>query len=518
VLDLVVVGARVVDGSGRPAFDGGVGITGDRITWVGHEGEPVPEAVRSIDARGRVVGPGFIDVHNHSDLVPFVEPWMDSALRMGSTTLVVGNCGSSPWPSAGHEHLAILTGVGAGAIPGGWTSFGDYLDAVDAARPAVNVAALVGHGAVRMEVMGTDRRAPDPGELTRMRGFVAGAMEAGAVGLSTGLIYVPGMYADTEEIVAIATEVAARDGIYASHIRGEGEHLFRAVDEAIEIGRRAGLPAHVSHLKCESRSVWGGAHKLLSRLHGPDDVTADQYPYEAWGSSLASFLPEWAPVANLADTLRTHRDRLVHAVQEGGATFQSSVKGVGWDRIVVESSLVTEAIGRNIEQIAAERLVDPTEACFRLLIEDPDTTCIGHAMNEEDVRTILADPQVFVASDASAMSPAGPLGRFPVHPRNYGTFPRVLGRYVRDGVLGLEAAVRKMTSLPADRFGLEGRGRITGGAFADLVVFDMTTVTDLAEFGAPHRFPEGIDLVIVNGRIGWEGQLRERAGRALRRS
>jgi N-acyl-D-amino-acid deacylase len=518
VLDIVITGARVVDGNGRPAFEGGVGTSGDRIAWVGRDGEAVPEALRTIDAAGLVVAPGFVDVHNHSDLAPFVEPWMESALRMGSTTLVVGNCGSSPWPSAGRQELAALTGVAPGSIPGGWTSFGEYLDAIDAARPAVNVAALVGHGAIRMEVMGTDRRAPAPDELAAMRGFAAAAMDAGALGLSAGLIYVPGMYAATEEIVAIAAEVAARDGIYASHIRGEGEHLFRAVDEAIEIGRRAGLPSHVSHLKCESRSVWGRADDLLARFHGSDDVTADQYPYEAWASSLASFLPAWAPVATLGEILRTDRARLVRAVEESESGFQSSVKGVGWDRIVIESSLVTDAVGKSLEEVAADRGVDPIEACFRMLIEDPDTSCIGHAMSEHDVRRILADPEVFVASDASAMSPGGPLGGFPVHPRNYGTFPRVLGRYVREGVLGLEAAVQKMTSLPADRFGLEGRGRITGGAFADLVAFDPARVADLAEFGTPHRFPAGLDLVIVNGRVGWEGELRERAGRALRRS
>jgi N-acyl-D-amino-acid deacylase len=518
VLDLAVVGARVVDGSGRRAFDGGVGATGDRITWVGRDGEPVPEATMTIDARGHTVAPGFVDVHNHSDLVPFIEPWMDSALRMGSTSLVVGNCGSSPWPSAGRQELAVLTGVTSDAIAATWDSFGEYLDAIDAARPAVNVAALVGHGAIRMEAMGMKRGAPGRDELARMRALAADAIDAGAIGLSTGLIYVPGMYADTDEIVAIATEVAARGGIYASHIRGEGEHLFRAVDEAIEIGRSAGVPAHVSHLKCESRLVWGRAGDLLARLHGSDDVTGDQYPYGAWASSLASFLPEWAPVETLADTLRTDRERLVRAVEEGEGAFQSSVKGVGWDRIVIESSLDDDAIGKSVEEVADARSLDPVEVCFRLLVADHDTACIGHAMSERDVRTIVADPEVFVASDASAMSPDGPLGRFPVHPRTYGTFPRVLGPSVREGIVSLEAAVRKMTSLPADRFGLRGRGRITGGAFADLVVFDPATIADRSGYGAPHRFPEGIDLVVVNGRIAWDGELRERAGRTLRRS
>jgi N-acyl-D-aspartate/D-glutamate deacylase len=437
---------------------------------------------------------------------------------MGSTTLVVGNCGSSPWPTAGLQELAVLTGVEPEAVPGGWASFGDYLDAIDAARPGVNVAGLIGHGAIRMEAMGTDRRAPSADELVAMRRLAAEAMEGGALGLSTGLIYLPGLYATTDEVVTIAAEIAARGGIYASHIRGEGEHLFRAVDEAIEIGRRSGLPAHVSHLKCESRLVWGQASELLARIHGAEDVTGDQYPYEAWASGLSSFLPEWAPVSELADVLRHHRDRLVRAIEEGEPAFQSSVKGVGWDRIVIESTADPEAIGKDVATIAAERGIEPLDACLRLLIEEPDTACIGHAMSEEDVRTILADPEVFVASDSSAMSPDGPLGVFPVHPRTYGAFPRALGRYVRDGVLRLEVAVRKMTSLPAERFGLEGRGRIAPGAFADLVVFDPAAVEDVAGFGTPHRFPIGIDLVVVNGRIAWDGTLRERTGRALRRS
>jgi N-acyl-D-aspartate/D-glutamate deacylase len=260
------------------------------------------------------------------------------------------------------------------------------------------------------------------------------------------------------------------------------------------------------------------ADELLSRLHGGGDVTGDQYPYAAWASSLSSFLPAWAPVATLTEAVRTDRDRLVHAVEHGEGDFQSSVRGVGWDRIVIERSLDEDAIGMSVEQVAAGRGLEPVDACFRLLMDDPDTACIGHAMDERDVRAIVADPEVFVASDASAMSPVGPLGRFPVHPRTYGTFPRVLGRYVREGALSLETAVRKMTSLPAERFGLEGRGRITAGAFADLVAFDPATVADVSEYGAPHRFPSGIDLVIVNGRVGWDGELRERAGRTLRRS
>jgi len=516
VFDLVVDGGSVLDGAGAGAVEGWVAVRGDRIAAFGRDPDPPPEAARRIDARQAVVAPGFVDVHTHSDLVPFVEPWMDSALRMGCTTVVVGNCGSSPWPTAGLDEMASLTGI-RGSAPAGWSSFGAYLDAMERQRPAVNVAALVGLGAIRMEVLGLQRRAPDDDELEAMRRFARDAVEDGALGLSTGLIYVPDLFSTTDEVVAVATELAPFGGIYASHIRGEGEHLFRAIDEAIEIGRRAGVRAHVSHLKCESRLVWGRADELLARVHEAEDATADQYPYAAWGSNLGSFLPPWAPVAELAAIVRTDHDRLVHAIEEGEDAFQSSVRGVGWERIVIESCLDEDAIGKDLAAIAAERGIEPVDACLRLLVEDPDTACIGHAMDEADVRTILADPDVAVASDSSAMSPEGPLGRFPVHPRTYGTFPRALAA-VRDGVLDLPTAIRKMTSLPADRFGLTDRGRIAEGAFADLVVLRPEVVEDRARFGDPHRFPDGIDVVVVNGREAWDGERGERAGRVLRRS
>jgi N-acyl-D-amino-acid deacylase len=518
MFDLVIAGAFVVDGTGAPGSLGSVGIQDDRVAWIGHgTGAPL-EARRTVEAAGRVLAPGFIDVHTHSDLGPLVDPWMSSTLRQGVTSVVVGNCGTSPWPPAGADESAALVGGPTGAFR--YDSFGAYLAALASAGPAVNLAALVGHGAVRLEVMGLERRPPNEEELASMRRLVAEAVDEGAIGMSTGLIYVPGLYSATDEIVALAHEVASRHGIYASHIRGEGEHLFRAVDEAIAIGRRAGLRAHVSHLKCESELVWGRAAELLERFQGDADVTGDQYPYAAWASVLWSLLPDWAPVGDLPALLAdpAARTRLVTSIEDGeGDAFQSSVKGVGWDRIVIESGGEGRWNGKSMAAVGEELGIAPIEACFRLLEEDPDTACIGHAMHEDDVRTILADPSVMVASDGASMSPQGPLGMAAVHPRNYGTFPRVVGRYVRDGVLTLEAAIRKMTSLPADRFGLRHRGRVVEGAFADLVVFDPLTVADEATFDVPHAFPTGIDVVVVNGRVAWDGTPVERAGRVLRR-
>jgi N-acyl-D-aspartate/D-glutamate deacylase len=518
MLDLTITGAFVVDGSGMSGFLGSVGVLGDRVAWIGHGTAAAPEAVRTVEAGGRVLAPGFVDVHTHSDLGPLVDPWMPSTLRQGVTSVVVGNCGASPWPAAGADEVAADVGGEAGTFL--FDSFGAYLDGLETAGPAVNVAALVGHGAVRLETMGLERRPPDDEELTTMRRLVREAVSDGAIGMSTGLIYVPGMHSATDEIVALAEEVAARHGIYASHIRGEGEHLFRSVDEAIEVGRRAGLRVHVSHLKCESDLVWGRAPDLLQRLHGADDVTGDQYPYAAWASVMWALLPEWAPVGELPEILAdaSARERLVSAVEEGeGDGFQSSVNGVGWDRIVIESGSDGRWNGKSVEAVGEALGMAPVDACFRLLVEDPETACIGHAMHEDDVRSILGDPTVMVASDGASMAPEGPLGGAAVHPRNYGTFPRVLGHYVRNGTVTLESAVRKMTSLPADRFGLRHRGHVVEGAFADLVVFDPLTVEDRATFTTPHEYPAGIDLVIVNGQIAWDGAPEERAGRILRR-
>jgi N-acyl-D-amino-acid deacylase len=521
VTDLLFTDATIVDGSGAPSFEGWVAIAGGRIEAVGRDAAQAPEAASVRPVAGRVVAPGFIDVHNHSDLSPFVLPEMPSTIRQGVTTVVVGNCGSSPWPLSSWDEALDLAYSHAGALPTpAWRSWGDYLDALDAARPAVNVATLVGHGSVRREVLRDERRPPRNDELERMAGLVRGAIDEGALGLSTGLIYVPGMYADTDEVVALARAAAAGGGLYASHIRGEGRDLFRAIGEALEIGDRASLPVHVSHLKCESARVRGRAEELLAMIHDAPDTTADQYPYAAWNSSLSSLLPPWAPVGELADIMSSEGDRLREAVLVGEPDFQSSVDGVGWDHIVLVTAPEPRWRGRSVADVGADLGVDPFDAFVELLRRDPDVACIGHAMAAQDVDTILSDPEVFVASDASATAPDGPGGELPVHPRDYGTFPRALAAARDRGLLTLEAMVRKMTSLPASRFGLRDRGLLEAGRAADLVVFDPTSVRDTATFDRPHAFPEGIDAVFVNGVVGWSSfeEPRQRSGVALRRT
>jgi N-acyl-D-aspartate/D-glutamate deacylase len=523
-VDLLIAGALVIDGSGAPAFPGSVAVRGDRIEAVLRAGAPEPEAARRVEADGLVLAPGFVDVHQHSDLSPFTEPGMDSYLRQGVTTCVVGNCGSSAFPAEGVPELAAL--AGSRAIQASWRTFGEYLEAVEACRPALNVGALVGHGTLREAALGADqRRAPSPAEMAEMRRLLASALEEGALGLSTGLIYAPGIHATTEEIVELASVLAERGGVYASHVRGEGEQVFEAVAECIEIGRRAGAPAHVSHLKVEGRTMWGRAAELLERIDAARaagaDVSADQYPYTAWETELAAVLPPWVSPSELDAVLADPdaRARLERAIEEGEPGWESVGRSLGWERIALGSfPPEPELSGRTIADLAAERGLRPVELICELLGRDRFAGMLGHGMDEDDVRTILARPDVAVASDGIAVSPDGPLGAFAVHPRYYGTFARVLGRYVREErLLPLETAVRKMTSLPAERFGLAGRGRIEPGAYADLVLFDPARTADAATYERPHAFAEGVRLVLVNGRVAFDGEPRERAGRALRR-
>lgn len=516
-LDLLIHNVNVVDGSGAPAWRGTVGVADGHVALARPRDDvEAAETAKTIDGAGLVLAPGFIDVHSHSDLAPFTDVWMDSALRQGVTTMVVGNCGMSAWPTAGLAQVADFLGTTREALPS-WSSFEEYLQAIDAARPACNVAALVGFGSLRTQVMGLARRPAKAAEVAEMRRLLSEAMGAGAFGMSSGLIYVPDMYASTDELAAVASAAAPHDGLYTTHMRAEGHLVFDAVREAAAIARQAGVHAHVSHLKLEGRRAWGRTDELLALLDG-SETSADQYPYSAWETDLASFLPAWAPVEQLGDLLAhpVTRDRLVSAVEEGEPGWESSVADSGWESIILEVA-DTALNDRDVASAAAERGMAPVDLALDLLCQDPGVTVRGHGMQEDDVRAILAQPGILVGSDGMAVSREGPLWGAPLHPRSYGTFPRVLGRYVRDaGVLSLEAAVRKMTALPAQTFGLRDRGIVAEGAVADLVLFDPATIADTAAFADAHHYPAGIAAVIVNGRVAWDGERHERAGRAVR--
>jgi N-acyl-D-amino-acid deacylase len=497
--DLVLRGGRIVDGSGNPWYLADVGIRDGRVAAIGRL--EASAAARVLDARGLVVAPGFIDVHTHVETGLPRRPTADNFLLDGVTTLVTGNCGGSE------------------------VDLPRFFDALRGTGSSLNVATLIGHNSVRREAMGTEARDPTPAELLRMETLVDEAMRAGAVGLSTGLIYVPGTYAKTPEVVALARVAARHGGVYASHIRSEGEEVFTAIAEAVDVGRQAGLPVEISHFKVSNRKLWGQSEKtiaLVDRARGEGlDVTVDQYPYTASSTNLGVLLPSWALaggteavrqrltdpatrariVGEMKDQIRRRngRKRLDYAV----------VASCAWDRGRDGKSIarINEEAGRR------RRLEDEIETVLDM-VEQGGAQMVYHSMDERDVERILRVPWAMVASDAGVVEPDVGMP----HPRAFGTNARVLGRYVRERkALRLEEAVRKMTSLPAQRFALADRGLVRPGMWADLAVFDEATVGDRATYEAPHAASAGFRYVLVNGQVVVEDgrHLGTRPGRIL---
>ena len=509
MLDVKIVGGQVIDGTGAPARRADVGLTGDRITSVGDlAAEP---AGRTIDAAGRVVTPGFIDMHSHSDWRLWGNRRAESKIRQGVTTEVVGNCGFSPAPVS-DEYRSEMEGFALYVPPGmdfSWRSVGDYLARYESLGVALNVAQLIGHGTLRLAAMGFARRPPTAGEQRAMERMMDEAMADGAWGLATGLIYAPGSYAATEEIIGIARRAAGR-GFYASHIRGEGATLLDAVAEAIQVGREGGLPAQVSHIKAAGRPNWGKVADALALIDAAraqgQDVMADVYPYTASSTTLRTLLPDWvleggidAMLKRLADP--RDRERIRRELTGGG---EGLLRGLEWSDIMVAyAPSRPEAQGRRLAEIAAARGEDPLDAAIEVIVaEQGKGYMILFQLDEADLRRALAHPHVMIGSDGSALAAEGPLAVGKPHPRSYGTFPRVLGRYARDErALTLPEAVWKMTGLPARRLGLADRGVLAPGAMADVVVFDAATVGDRATYEDPHRYAAGIGHVLVNGRV-----------------
>lgn len=536
--ELVISGATVADGSGSPAFRADVGIAGGKIACIcrlspdATPGTGLP-AKEAIDARGLVLAPGFVDIHNHSDLSLLIDPWAQSAACQGVTTVVVGNCGFSPapWPGAdGGEHALVMKEDAAFLSCGvdvrwEWRSFAEYLAVLDAKRPAVNVVALVGHAAIREQVLGRNTRAPDALEMRRMRALLEQALADGAAGMSSGLIYYPSCYAQTSELIELATLVGEANKVYATHIRGEGETLFEALGEAVEVARRAGVSTQVSHLKAESRPMWGRMGDALEvidrgRAEGVN-IDCDQYPYTAYATSLSSFLPPEVVEGDWRSTLSNSSSRLAmrEVMDAGRPGWTSSVKGMEWSDFVIGGTGDANLDGRDLETLAGRMGKDPHDVVFDLLLEfGLGVRVIGHAMSNKDVERCLARPDIMVGSDGVALSLEGELGSDLPHPRSFGTFPRVLGFYSRErGLLALEAAVHKMTGLPARKLGLKDRGLVREGYYADLVLFDAHLIQDTATFEQPRSRPRGIYWVIVNGCValgptGWG----ERSGRVIR--
>lgn len=517
--DLLIRGGTVIDGTGAAAYRGDVAVTNGRVTDLGSfTGR---RAMRMIDARGKVVSPGFIDIHSHSDESMLVNTAMESALHQGVTLVVCGNCGGSSAPVRGLAAEEADKEYARMGVTRSWTHFYEYADAVERNGMSLNVCSYVGHGTLRMCVLGAAARPPTPDELAEMRALLTRAMEEGAIGLASGLIYPPSAYGTTDELAALCQVVRANGGLYASHIRDEGAKLLEAVEENLEIGRRSKVRVQLSHHKASGQKNWGRVKESVAKIadarRAGVDVQADQYPYTASSTGLAVTIPNWAHEGGSAKLTERLRDPAARARIRG----EETETGRAWDRIVIARARHhPEYSGRSVADLAREAGKDPLEwTCDTLVEHEGAVDIIHHSMSEDDVRHVMSQPWIAIGSDSRANAPYGPLSFGKPHPRSYGTFPRVLGRYARDEkVVTLEDAVRKMTSLTAKHLRLRDRGRIEIGAWADLVVFDPENVADVATYDDPHRYPVGIEHVIVNGHVAIEAgeTTAERAGRFLR--
>ncbi len=517
--DILIRGGLVIDGTGAPARRADVAITDGRLTDVGQVAGR--RAGRMIDARDRVLTPGFIDIHSHSDEAMFVNSAMESALHQGVTLAVCGNCGGSSAPVHGLAAEELDRDLGRLGVRRAWSHFYEYADAVERNTASLNVCSFVGHGTLRMSVMGAEARPPTSVELDEMRALLSRAMDEGAVGLASGLIYPPSAYGTADELAALCAVVRQKGGLYASHIRDEGAKLLEAVEEGLEIARRSRVRAELSHHKAAGRTNWGRVAQSVARIEAARaegvDVQADQYPYTASSTGLAVTIPNWVHEGGSARLTERLRDPSVRQRIRG----EETETGRAWDRIVIARALLhPEYGGRSVAELAATAGKDPLEwTCDTLVEHEGAVDIIHHSMSEEDVRFVMARPWIAIGSDSRANAPYGPLSFGKPHPRSYGTFPRVLGRYAREEkVLTLEDAVRKMTSLPARHLRLRDRGVLRIGAAADVVVFDPATVADTATYEDPHRYPAGIEHVIVNGALALESgeTTQERSGRFLR--
>jgi len=527
MLDILIKNGVVVDGTGKPAFKADVGIAAGRIAVVAEDIEQ--EAKRTIQAQALHLAPGFIDAHTHSGLTLLVNHRAESKIRQGVTTEVIGNCGSSPAPLLGATVEEAQAAAKSVDLDVTWASMAEYLERLRQSGIAVNVVPLVGHNTVRGAVLGFDDVQPTTEQQAEMEQLVAEAMEQGARGLSTGLFYPPGFYARTEEVIGLARVAARRGGIYATHVRSETDRLFEAVAEAIEIGKQAEIRVQISHVKLEGYRNWEGADRLLAMLEDADSrgtalpvpsavegsaaegvrVGCDQYPYTAGVSWLAYILPYWAQAGGaraVGERLNDPevRARLRKDWQENRAEWENRGGMRDWtDILITDCTPRPDVQGKNIAEIAADEGKDPLETALDLIVvSEGQVECVCFGQLEDNVRILMRHPLVVVGSDGDALAPYGVLARGKPHPRNYGTFPRVLGRYVREEkVLSLEEAVKKMTSVTAERFGLSDRGVIREGVWADLVLFDAQTVADRATYTDPHQYPEGIPYVVVNGVV-----------------
>ena len=503
--DLVIKNGEVIDGTGSPARRADVAVVRDRIVAIGNVYDP---ARRTIDATGRIVAPGFIDVQGQSGTSLLVDGNGESHIRQGITTEIIGE-GSTPGLFDANAIATIKARRGVE-----WSGLDGYLRTLETRGTSINLGSFAPIAQIREQVLGMENREPTPEELRREEDIMERAMQQGAFGFATALIYPPSSYTNTNELVAIARVASKYGGVYISHVRGESFRVKEAIGEAIEIGREAKLPVVVYHLKIGAKANWGKMDEIRAEIDDARksgvDVSACQYPYTAGGTNLNAVLPGWAQeggreqmlerLKNPAERTRMRRDI------EANTDVENLLMGSTFDGIQIASAPAEKdqsIVGKRLSEIAAARHKDNWDNLFSLLVEyEGRIGAMFHMMSEDDVKTAMQFPWVSVGTDSSAIKPEGELGAGQPHPRSYGTFPRILGHYVRDErVLPLPEAIRKMTSLAATQMKIANRGTIKEGYFADLVVFDPKTVADKATYDMPHQYPVGIDTVVVNGVV-----------------
>ncbi len=509
--DLVITHGRIIDGTGSPWYSGDIGIRNGRIAAIGNL-ERQPRA-RTVDARGHVVAPGFIDMLGQSELTILVEPRLPSKIFQGITTEITGE-GDSVAPLNDFVigvHRKLYEHYG---VKPDWRTLRQYFARLEKQGIGINLATCVGATQVRRMVLGDENRQPTAAQLEAMQDLVRESMRAGAVGVSSALEYAPAPYASTDELIALAREAAKYGGIYATHMRSEGDGIFSALEETFRIGREAGVAVEIWHLKIAGRRNWGRMPEVVARINAARasgiDVAADTYAYTAWANELSAYIPPWAHDGGSAELIARLKDPVLRARIRQDMLRPSSDWDNEWDEIpgpeailitVVQRESLLPLQGKTLAEVAGLWKKDPMDALFDLLIEDDAFTNVAvFGMSEPDVVLALEQPWVSVNNDSSGTSPEGPLGREHPHPRAYGTFPRILRKYVREEKkLTLEDAIRKFTALPAQRMRLADRGVLKEGMWADVVIFDPDTVRDTATFDKPNQLSQGMEYVLVNG-------------------
>ena len=508
--DIVITNGHIIDGTGSPWYSGDVGIRGGKIAAIGNlSGAP---RTRTIDVHGLAVAPGFIDMLGQSERTILVDPRLPSKIYQGITTEITGEGGSiaplndaiiqADRPSYDHYHITP-----------DWRSFQQYFARLEKQGIGINLASYVGATQVRRMVLGDDDKQPTPAQLDQMRELVRQAMREGAVGVSTSLEYAPAPYAKAEELIALASEASKFGGVYATHMRDESDGILPAIDEALRIGREAHIPVEIWHLKVAGKANWGRMPEVVAKINAARaqgmDVTADTYAYTAWFNSFSAFIPPWAHDGGDAKLVERLKDPAMRARMRQDMTTPSADWDNEWHEIpgpesiligVVHNSRLLPLQGKTLAEVAKMQSKDPMNALFDLLIDDVIAEVAVFGMSEPDVTLALQQPWVAVDNDSSGASPEGILGQEHPHPRAYGTFPRVLRKYVREEKrLTLEDAIRKFSALPAQRMRLTDRGVLKAGMWADVVVFDPATVRDLATFENPNQLSQGMEYVLVNG-------------------